>query len=370
MTGRLPPYDINAEESVLGSILIDSEAIDKIDGLMPADFFSERNMFVFDVMKALRNNSEKINQINVAQELNARKKLEVCGGAAYLSHLIGVCPQSLDVDVYADIVTKLAAKRRLIQIADQISGLGYDIKNDPANDLDKAMQLLHSVQRSSIKTLELSNLRIIKTQPPHYVISVNGQDMKTTPEIFANKEKFALQVMTTLDWKPTIQGNQAVWDNTINKLMAAAQKIEAPADTSLDAEVKLAVLRHFQNKGEGTEVSQIQGGCFYVGTINGAEYWCFQPTPLMKALKKEVARPVAWDLVWTMMLDWGATAHQFKVGTVRMPLKLKCLPVDFAHDLEFGSDNPDHNKITMENTATDATPVGGTDNPQKEDDEF
>lgn len=130
----LPPYDQDAEEAVLGSLLIDSEAINEIVTIIGAeDFFIEQNQYVFSACHNLFNRDEAINQITVAQELVRLGKLDEAGGAAYLSHLVAIVPTSLHVRHYAEIVYRLSVMRRLISAAGQIEAIGY--KADPDVDL-------------------------------------------------------------------------------------------------------------------------------------------------------------------------------------------------------------------------------------------
>ncbi|GAI76677.1 unnamed protein product, partial [marine sediment metagenome] len=98
---KLPPHDVDAEEAVIGSLLIDGSAIFKVAPiLVPLDnksaFYTERNAWIYDACLSLYERDEAINQITVAQELDRQGKLEACGGAAYLSRLISICPTSLD----------------------------------------------------------------------------------------------------------------------------------------------------------------------------------------------------------------------------------------------------------------------------------
>jgi replicative DNA helicase len=112
MVDRLPPHDIDSEEAALGSLLIDGTAIIKIESIIQGDdFYSERDRWIYEACLGLYQRSEAINQITVAQELARQDKLEGCGGAAFLSHLISVCPTSLDVEYYAKIVYRLSMMR-------------------------------------------------------------------------------------------------------------------------------------------------------------------------------------------------------------------------------------------------------------------
>jgi replicative DNA helicase len=136
---KLPPHDIDAEEAVIGSLLIDGTAIYKIATfLQQPDFYSERNQWIYGACLSLYQRSEAINQITVAQELDRQGKLEACGGAAYLSHLISICPTSLDIEHYAQIVYRLSVMRNLISAADRIAAIGYEADPDVEAALSKA----------------------------------------------------------------------------------------------------------------------------------------------------------------------------------------------------------------------------------------
>jgi len=144
---KLPPHDIDAEEAVIGSLLIDGTAIYKIASLLqPPDFYSERNSLVYDACLSLYQRNEAINQITVAQELARREKLDTCGGAAYLSHLISTCPSSLDIEHYAQIVYRLSLMRRLINAGDQIATIGYQADPNVDTSLSKAEDILYRLR--------------------------------------------------------------------------------------------------------------------------------------------------------------------------------------------------------------------------------
>jgi replicative DNA helicase len=144
---KLPPHDIDAEEAVIGSLLIDGSAIYKVTSLLqPSDFYSERNSLVYQACLSLYERNDAINQITVAQELARQNKLDTCGGAAYLSHLIAICPTSLDIEDYGQIVCRLSLMRRLITAADKIAAIGYKADPDVDASLDKAEDALYQLR--------------------------------------------------------------------------------------------------------------------------------------------------------------------------------------------------------------------------------
>ena len=146
---KLPPHDIDAEEAVIGSLLIDGAAIYKIATfLQQSDFYHEQNQWLYGACLSLYQQLEPvaINQITVAQELDRQGKLETCGGAAYLSHLVSIVPTSLDIEHYAQIVYRLAISRRLIDAARQIEAIGYQAEPDVDTSLNKAEDVLFKLR--------------------------------------------------------------------------------------------------------------------------------------------------------------------------------------------------------------------------------
>jgi replicative DNA helicase len=145
---RLPPHDIDAEEAVNGSLLIDGRAVYEVAiFLQPGDFYSEQNRWIYQSCLSLYQRDEAINQITVAQELDREGKLEKCGGAAYLSHLISVVPTSLDIEHYARIVYRLSIMRQLIAASDKISDIGYEADPDVSAALNRAEDVLFRLRR-------------------------------------------------------------------------------------------------------------------------------------------------------------------------------------------------------------------------------
>lgn len=143
---KLPPHDIEAEEAVIGSLLVDPDAIFKIATfLVPEDFFDETNQVIYRACLSVHQRNEVVDQITVAHELMRQNRLEQIGGAAYLSHLISITPTPLYVEHYARIVSNAAAMRRLIAAAGQIAAIGYEAGADVESTLNKAIDILFQV---------------------------------------------------------------------------------------------------------------------------------------------------------------------------------------------------------------------------------
>lgn len=161
---RLQPHDTEAEESVIGSLLIDGNSLLKtIPILETKDFYHERNSFCYEACLALFNRREAINQVTLTHELNIRNRLDSIGGPAYLSHLISVVPTPLHIEHYARLVSRTATMRRLIQAASEIATIGYAGTSDDEDALSRAEHIVSSV-RSGQTTRDFVSIRQVLDQ--------------------------------------------------------------------------------------------------------------------------------------------------------------------------------------------------------------
>ena len=148
MTGdRLLPHDIEAEEAVIGSLLIDGEAISRIGGkLKPEDFYRERNRICYQATITLYERSEPLDQITVSRELAHHQQLEAVGGMAYLSHLVSITPTSVHIEYYAALVVRAATMRNIIAAAADIMLMGYESTVDADDTIRQAEERLYRVR--------------------------------------------------------------------------------------------------------------------------------------------------------------------------------------------------------------------------------
>src|SRR5688572_1168086 len=148
---RLPPQNIEAEQSVLGSILIDRDAIVRVAGfLQPEDFYREAHRTIYQAAVDLFERREPADLVLLCDELERRGRLEQIGGAAYLTSLINLVPTAVNVEYYGHVVERCAILRRLISAGGQIAGVAYDLQHDAELAVDKAEQILFGLtQRRS-----------------------------------------------------------------------------------------------------------------------------------------------------------------------------------------------------------------------------
>ncbi len=149
---KIPPQNIEAEESLLGSIMLDKDAVVKIaDTVTPADFYSETNRQVFEAMLDLYEHRDPIDVLSLSNKLKEKKILEQTGGSTYLTKLVNTVPTATNVTQYAGIVREKATLRRLIRSASEISELGYDEDREIDKTLDQAEQLIFNVSQKYLK---------------------------------------------------------------------------------------------------------------------------------------------------------------------------------------------------------------------------
>lgn len=149
---KLPPQNIEAEQSVLGSILLDKKSIVKIaDILKPDDFYRDTHKIIYQTMLQLFEKGEPIDIMTVSNYLEEKKQLEKVGGSSYLTELINSVPTAANVVKYAKIVQRKKMLRDLIEAAHNITQLSYQEAEDIEELLDDAEKRIFAVSQRSLK---------------------------------------------------------------------------------------------------------------------------------------------------------------------------------------------------------------------------
>src|SRR6266704_3357867 len=160
---KLLPQNIEAECGVLGSIIIDPEAIVQVaEFLFPDDFYRDAHRTIYEVILQLYEQREPADFITICDELERRNKLEAVGGASYITSLINQVPTSGNVEFYGRIVERNAILRRLIEAAGQIAAVAYE-EEDADVALDKAEQLIFNISQRHARS-DFSLLRDILSE--------------------------------------------------------------------------------------------------------------------------------------------------------------------------------------------------------------
>jgi replicative DNA helicase len=148
---RLPPQNIEAEQSVLGSLLIDPDAIIKVASLLQAnDFYRETHQLIYRSILTLHERRMPADLVTLVDELGRQGHLDLVGGAGYLTSLINLVPTSIHVEHYGRIVERAALMRRLISAAGQIAALAYEERDDADAVIDEAERILFEVSQRRV----------------------------------------------------------------------------------------------------------------------------------------------------------------------------------------------------------------------------
>lgn len=151
---KITPQNLEAEMSLLGSLLLDKDAMIKVgDIIHPEDFYKDGHRIIFEAMTDLYSKHIPIDILSMGNILGERNQLETVGGRAYLAMLTNAVPTSSHVVHYADIVHKKASLRRLINVSAEIAQLGYTETEDVEKLLDTAEQKLFGISQKYLRQI-------------------------------------------------------------------------------------------------------------------------------------------------------------------------------------------------------------------------
>jgi len=153
-TEKITPQNIEAEQSLLGALLIDKDSVIRVaDIVRTEDFYKESHAVIYEAILDLFGRHEPIDILSLTSKLEEHGKLEMIGGRSYLMTLANSVPTASHVVHYANIVQKKATLRRLLTAAGEITSLGYNEEEDVEVVLDKAEQKLFSVSQKYLKQI-------------------------------------------------------------------------------------------------------------------------------------------------------------------------------------------------------------------------
>jgi replicative DNA helicase len=148
---KTTPANVEAEQAVLGSLLIDPDAIIKVAStLRDTDFYREPHQWIYRALLSLHERREPADFVTLVDELERNEQLDDIGGPAYITQLINSTPTAIYVDHYARIVERTATLRRLIGAANQIAELAYDESHEVDEVVDRAEGIIFGVSESRI----------------------------------------------------------------------------------------------------------------------------------------------------------------------------------------------------------------------------
>ena len=148
---KLPPQDVEAENALLGSLMMDKDALLKVgDFLESRDFYKRTHQQIYLAMEELFEKGDPIDILSLAARLKEKKQLEDVGGNVYLTELVNSVPTAAHVMAYAKIVQKKRILRDLISVSQEIGTMGYDEAEDTDILLDKAEASIFAIAQKSL----------------------------------------------------------------------------------------------------------------------------------------------------------------------------------------------------------------------------
>ncbi len=188
---RNPPHSREAEESVIGAVLLSEEAVNEVmDRIHPEDFYVPAHQAVFESIRDLFNSNQPIDAVTVAEELRRRGELDKIGGVAYLTRLVDIVPSTSNVVYYAGIVEEHAKRRELIRAGATITDFAFDIDDDITDVVDRSEQAVLGIaeKRASQSLLEVGPM-FNEVLEQMELMEQRGSDMIGLPTGFVDLDK-------------------------------------------------------------------------------------------------------------------------------------------------------------------------------------
>jgi len=152
MTERKPPQNIEAEQSVLGAMLIKQEAITEVQEILrPDDFYREAHRVVYEAIEELFSNHEAVDLVTLTEQLRKSNVLDKVGGVTFVTALANTVPTAANVVYHAKIVKEKAELRSLIDAATEIAGKAYEDSDDVENIMDEAEKKILAIAASQMR---------------------------------------------------------------------------------------------------------------------------------------------------------------------------------------------------------------------------
>jgi len=194
---RIPPYNIEAEESLLGSMLISRDAVATIIEIAKADdFYRSSNQMIFEAILEMYSKGEPSDPITVADHLKKKGILDEVGGKTFIHSLISNIPLAANAEYYAKIVRNHSILRKLIYAATEIATMGYEVPEDLSATVDKAQELIFSIYKdlnSGNSRNAISAMKDIVSEVYEQIEALHesGSDISGIPTGFIDFDKYS-----------------------------------------------------------------------------------------------------------------------------------------------------------------------------------
>jgi len=194
---RIPPYNIEAEESLLGSMLISRDAVATIIEIVKADdFYRSSNQMIFEAILEMYSKGEPSDPITVADHLKKKGILDEVGGKTFIHSLISNIPLAANAEYYAKIVRNHSILRKLIYAATEIATMGYEVPEDLSATVDKAQELIFSIYKdlnsgNSRNAISIMKDIVSEVYEQIETLHESGSDISGIPTGFIDFDKYS-----------------------------------------------------------------------------------------------------------------------------------------------------------------------------------
>ena len=179
-TLKVPPHSIEAEQSVLGGLMLDNQAFDRVAELVVSqDFYTRTHKLIFEAMEKLVEQSQPIDLITISESLEKNDQLTTVGGFAYLAEIAKNTPSAANIDAYAAIVRERAVVREMISVANEIAEAGFNPEGRDSHDL---LDLAES------KVFKIAEQRSKSTEGPQSIHSILEKTVDKIEELYQSPQ--------------------------------------------------------------------------------------------------------------------------------------------------------------------------------------
>jgi replicative DNA helicase len=195
---RIPPYNIEAEESLLGAMLISRDAVSSVLEIVKSDdFYRKQNQIIFDSILELFSKGEPSDPITIADHLKKKGSLEEVGGKTFIHSLISNIPLAANAEYYGRIVRNHSILRKLIYAATNIATMGYEVPEDLVATVDKAQELIFSIYQDLNQGNNKNSIAVMEDIAPEVFDEVEklyeaGSDVSGIPSGYIELDKYTL----------------------------------------------------------------------------------------------------------------------------------------------------------------------------------
>lgn len=319
ISDKLAPHDTEAEERVLGAIILDENVLNDIQELEPEHFADRSNAEMFRSCLNLRDRGEVVSLLAIKQDLEDRlPSMDTDQVTDFLRIAAHNTPSPHLAESHAAIVRSTAIRRQILSSAGETARNAYS-RADPGETLESALQALENISaelHGRMCRLQINSLKKLRSEPPSYDISVNGTMLTRVPwDTLVKYANFRKYVGQALDFIPVVI-EQKAWETRLNRLLEQAEKEEAPPSASEAGQIIVAIARICREFPIAESMDDMAGGRPAIIRVRDrGEHYVFRSDELLRTLRDKYGIKVKAPDLWAIMRLCGCLGDwSFRLG--------------------------------------------------------